>query len=204
MCGIAGILNGAGSARPLIEQLAHRGPNGIRVESGQGWSVGHARLSIIDLEGGWQPLHAAGSTIIGNGEIYNYKELYASLKQPYKPVTGSDCEAVIPLYQQLGIHDFPNMLRGMFSFVIYDRRDKSYYAVRDHVGITPLYLGYGTDGSVWIASEMKALATDCATFQPFLPGHYYSSKDGGKMVKWYNPNWGQQIIPKNKSKDGPY
>ena len=69
MCGIAGIL-GADEApeqavRSMIERLQHRGPNGIRVESGPGWAVAHARLSIIDLEGGWQPLHAAGSTVIG-------------------------------------------------------------------------------------------------------------------------------------------
>ena len=69
MCGIAGIIGGPEGARALIEKLPHRGPNGIRVESVGGHSLAHARLSIIDLEGGWQPLHAAGSTIIGNGEI---------------------------------------------------------------------------------------------------------------------------------------
>jgi asparagine synthase (glutamine-hydrolysing) len=76
----------------------------------------------------------------------------------------------------------------MFSFIIYDRTDKSFYAVRDHVGITPLYIGYGADGSIWFASEMKALATECARFEVFLPGHYYSSKQGG-MHRWYNPLW---------------
>ncbi len=78
MCGIAGVLHGPGSARPMIEALTHRGPNGVRVEDHEGLSFAHARLSIIDLEGGWQPLHAAGSTVIGNGEVYNYVELAAT------------------------------------------------------------------------------------------------------------------------------
>ena len=83
----------------------------------------------------------------------------------------------------------------MFSFIIYDRRDKSYFAVRDHVGITPLYIGYGADGSVWIASELKSIATDCARVEPFLPGHYYSSKTK-TMTSWYNPIWRSSNAPK--------
>jgi asparagine synthase (glutamine-hydrolysing) len=133
--------------------------------------------------------------VAANGEIYNYKEVYAELKTPYVPLTGSDCEAVIPLYQQMG-ENFPNLLRGMFSFIIYDRRDRSFLVVRDHVGITPLYIGWGNDGSTWIASEMKALSCDCSQFQQFLPGHIYSSKTG-QMVKWYKPNWMENMIPKN-------
>ena len=64
----------------------------------------------------------------------------------------------------------------MFSFIIYDRRDQSFYAVRDHVGITPLYIGYAADGGIWIASEMKSLASECSRFEQFPPGHFYSSK----------------------------
>jgi asparagine synthetase B (glutamine-hydrolysing) len=74
----------------------------------------------------------------------------------------------------MGIEKFAPLLRGMFSFIIFDKTDRSFYAVRDHVGITPLYIGYGADGSIWFASEMKALAQDCARFEQFLPGHYYS------------------------------
>ena len=61
MCGIAGIIGEASGAQALIDAIAHRGPNGIRVEESEKYSLAHARLSIIDLEGGWQPLHAAGS-----------------------------------------------------------------------------------------------------------------------------------------------
>jgi asparagine synthase (glutamine-hydrolysing) len=84
----------------------------------------------------------------------------------------------------------------MFSFIIYDRKDRSFCAVRDHVGITPLYIGYGADGSIWFSSEMKGLAADCARFEVFPPGHYYSSKAGNKFIRWYDPNWRHNIIPK--------
>lgn len=80
------------------------------------------------------------------------------------------------------------MLRGMFSLIIFDRRDNSFYAIRDHMGKTPLYIGYGTDGSVWLASEMKALCTECARFELFPPGHYFSSHTK-TFTQWYKPNW---------------
>ena len=80
------------------------------------------------------------------------------------------------------------MLRGMFAFIIYDRASKSFVAFRDHVGIVPLYLGYGRDGSIWVASEMKALASECARFQKFLPGHYFSSITV-QFIPWYKPQW---------------
>ena len=80
------------------------------------------------------------------------------------------------------------MLRGMFALIIYDTSDKAYYAIRDHVGINPLYIGYGADGSVWFASEMKALNSSCARFEVFPPGHFYSSKTG-TFTRWYAPDW---------------
>eukprot|EP01035_Chromulina_nebulosa_P031900 gene31900-42552_t len=148
MCGILAIF---GSSLPeaelrkkLIEcsqRLRHRGPDwsGYIVEP-NGNAIGHERLAIIDPESGAQPLVSRDRKVVvaANGEIYNYKELYAELEIPYSPLTGSDCEVVIPLYQQFGIESFPSKLRGMFSFIIYDRTDNSYFAVRDHVGITPL------------------------------------------------------------------
>lgn len=76
----------------------------------------------------------------------------------------------------------------MFSFIIYDKNDGSFSAVRDHVGITPLYMGYGDDGSIWFASELKVVADQCARFQTFLPGHYFSSKVG-TVQQWYFPLW---------------
>lgn len=136
MCGIAGVLGGMQSAGPLIAALAHRGPNGIRIEDGPGWSVGHARLSIIDLEGGWQPLHAAGSTVIGNGEIYNYVELTRDFG--LRPKTGSDFEPLLHLYANEGPAAF-GRLRGMYAFCLLGGDGRTWLA-RDPFGIKPLYL----------------------------------------------------------------
>jgi asparagine synthase (glutamine-hydrolysing) len=151
MCGIAGVLGGAGSAGPLIAALAHRGPNGIRIEDGPGWSVGHARLSIIDLEGGWQPLHAAGSTVIGNGEIYNYVELTEQFQLGSRLNTGSDFEPLLHLYGQEGQAAFAR-LRGMYAFCLMGQ-DGATWLARDPFGIKPLYLQGGK-----FASEPRALA----------------------------------------------
>src|ERR1700760_4526303 len=104
MCGIAGIIGAKDldqaevEVRRMIGTLAHRGPNGIRVERVGNAVLAHARLSIIDLEGGWQPLHAAGSTVIGNGEIYNYVELAEEFGLKDTLSTGSDFEPLLHLY----------------------------------------------------------------------------------------------------------
>src|SRR6185437_15545382 len=116
MCGIAGII-GEGSAKPMIETITHRGPDGVRVEDGDGYSLAHARLSIIDLECGWQPLHAAGSTVIGNGEIYNYVELIEEFELEERLGTGSDFEPMLHLYAQMGPAVFER-LRGMYAFCL--------------------------------------------------------------------------------------
>ena len=153
MCGIAGIIGAAEGARALIETLAHRGPNGIRVESVGGHSLAHARLSIIDLEGGWQPLHAAGSTIIGNGEIYNYLELAEEFGLKDKLSTGSDYEPLLHLYAREGEAAFAR-LRGMYAFCLIGC-DGRIWLVRDPFGIKPLYVrAHG--GAVAFASEPRA------------------------------------------------
>ncbi|WP_269714049.1 asparagine synthase (glutamine-hydrolyzing) [Caulobacter sp. NIBR2454] len=155
MCGIAGVLGDEASAAPLITTLAHRGPNGIRTEDGPGWSVGHARLSIIDLEGGWQPLHAAGGTVIGNGEIYNYVELTKEFGLADRLATGSDFEPLLHLYAQEGPKAFER-LRGMYAFCLIGGDGRT-WLVRDRFGIKPLYYTAGPDG-VRFASEPRALA----------------------------------------------
>lgn len=157
MCGIAGVLGGGDSARPMIERIAHRGPNGIRVEDGKGWSIGHARLSIIDLEGGWQPLHAAGSTIIGNGEIYNYLELTEAFGLKDRLSTGSDFEPLLHLYALEGEKAF-DRLRGMYAFCLIGGDGRT-WLVRDPFGIKPMYVQDESDGrdqGVAFASEPRA------------------------------------------------
>ena len=153
MCGIAGILHGPGSAQTLIASLAHRGPDGIRVEAILGGSLAHARLSIIDLEGGWQPLHAAGSTIIGNGEIYNYLELADEFELGGKLSTGSDFEPLLHLYALEGPAAF-RRLRGMYAFCLVGHDGRT-WLVRDPFGIKPLYV-LEHEGAVLFASEPRA------------------------------------------------
>ena len=135
MCGIAGLIGGATAAdvRPMIEALAHRGPDGVRVEAvGDGAMLAHARLSIIDLTGGWQPLHAAGSTVIGNGEIYNYVELAEAFGLKDKLATGSDFEPLLHLYAQEGPAAFER-LRGMYAFCLVGNDGRT-WLVRDRFG----------------------------------------------------------------------
>ncbi|RLO08840.1 hypothetical protein DYB28_007117 [Aphanomyces astaci] len=166
MCGIvaiyASMLNNDDLRKAILDagkKIRHRGPdwNGVRILP-KGIAIEHERLAIIDPESGAQPLVSNDGTITlaVNGEVYNYKELMATLQTPYTFKTKSDCEVIIPLYKQHGTA-FLRHLRGMFSFVLYDSAKDVLIAARDHMGITPLYYGYGADGSVWFASEMKAL-----------------------------------------------
>ncbi len=126
-------------------------------------------------------------TLAVNGEVYNYRELMAALPSPYDFKTKSDCEVIIPLYKEYG-PSFVAKLRGMFSFVLYDAANDVMLAARDHMGITPLYFGYAADGSVWFASEMKALAHECVRFDIFPPGHIWTSTTS-TFTRWYAPSW---------------
>ena len=159
MCGIAGILNGSGSARAMIEALTHRGPDGIRIEEGENRSLAHARLSIIDLEGGWQPLHAAGCTVIGNGEIYNYVELAAEHGLNGRLATGSDFEPLLHLWLEFDA-DALQLLRGMYGLCLIGS-DTHIALARDSFGIKPLYLvreaTTAREQRVAFASEPRAL-----------------------------------------------
>ncbi|KMZ58872.1 hypothetical protein ZOSMA_72G00340 [Zostera marina] len=99
----------------------------------------------------------------------------------------------------LSPEDFVDMLDGVFSFVLLNTRDNSFFVARDAVGVTSLYIGWGIDGtptarSVWISSEMKGLNDNCEHFQIFPPGNLYSSKTGG-FRRWYNPSWFSEMVP---------
>ncbi|KAL9241535.1 hypothetical protein vseg_015639 [Gypsophila vaccaria] len=178
----------------LSRRLRHRGPDWSGLHCHENCYLAHQRLAIVDPTSGDQPLYNEDKTIIVtvNGEIYNHKILREKLHS-HQFRTGSDCEVIAHLYEEHG-EEFVDMLDGMFSFVLLDTRDKSFIAARDGVGITPLYMGWGLDGSVWFASEMKALSDDCEQFIAFPPGHIYSSKQGG-LRRWYNPPWFSEQIP---------
>jgi len=152
MCGIAGQLGGEDpAAEPMIRALAHRGPDGVRLEQIAGAALAHARLSIIDLEGGWQPLHAAGGTVVGNGEIYNYLELAA--EHGLSPATGSDFEPLLHLYAREGERAFAR-LRGMYGLCLIGADGRAWLA-RDPFGIKPLYIMEHAGGLAF-ASEPRA------------------------------------------------
>jgi asparagine synthase (glutamine-hydrolysing) len=137
----------------MIEALTHRGPDGVRVEETPGAAFAHARLSIIDLEGGWQPLHAAGSTVIGNGEIYNYLELSRDHQLTDVLTTGSDFEPLLHLYAREGEAAFQR-LRGMYAFCFIGHDGRAFLA-RDPFGIKPLYI-MEHSGGLAFASEPRA------------------------------------------------
>jgi asparagine synthase (glutamine-hydrolysing) len=216
MCGIFAIFSSSlpesDLRRELImcsQKLRHRGPDwsGYKIieadpsmDRPHAHGIGHERLAIMDPESGSQPLVSRDGHIIvaANGEIYNYKELYHELKKPYTPMTGSDCEVILPLYDEHGpTSEMISNFRGMFSFILYDRSLDLYFVARDHMGITPLYIGWGNDGSVYVASEMKSLVGECNKFQCFPPGHFYCSKGdkAGQFQRWYTPNWAPEMLP---------
>ncbi len=157
MCGIAGVLAGGPKApaatKAMAAALTHRGPDGIRLEDRTGAALAHARLSIIDLEGGWQPLHAAGSTVIGNGEIYNYLELARDFGLKGELATGSDFEPLLHIYGKEGEAAFER-LRGMYALCLIGADGKNWLA-RDPFGIKPLYI-MEHDGGLAFASEPRA------------------------------------------------
>lgn len=201
MCGILAVLGVADNSQAkrsriieLSRRLRHRGPDWSGLHHHGDCYLAHQRLAIVDPASGDQPLYNEDKTVIVtvNGEIYNHKELREKLKS-HVFRTGSDCEVIAHLYEEYG-EEFVNMLDGMFSFVLLDTRDNSFIAARDSIGITPLYIGWGLDGSTWFASEMKALSDDCERFMSFLPGHIYSSKTG-ELRRWYNPPWFAETIP---------
>ncbi|KAJ7525344.1 hypothetical protein O6H91_17G046600 [Diphasiastrum complanatum] len=199
MCGILALLHCQNTSRArvleLSRRLRHRGPDWSGLFHHDNFYLAHERLAIVDPASGDQPLYNEDKDIVVavNGEIYNHESLKASMKRPHKYHTQSDCEVIAHLYEDIG-EEVVQLLDGMFSFVLLDTRDNSFIAARDPIGITPLYLGWGIDGSVWFASEMKALKDDCERFEIFPPGHIYSSKAGG-LRRWYNPPWFSEAIP---------
>lgn len=165
MCGIAGIWNYR-TGRPadpsrlvaMTRLIAHRGPDGEGYYWGPGPGLGHRRLSIIDLEGGRQPMCNEDGTIwvVFNGEIYNYPELREQLlRRGHKFVSRSDTEAIVHLYEDMGEECFSE-LRGMFAIALWDAPNQRLILARDRIGIKPLFYGLGHEGIVF-GSELKCI-----------------------------------------------
>jgi asparagine synthase (glutamine-hydrolysing) len=165
MCGIAGFFDPS-LAEPeararldaMLRLIAHRGPDGAGTHFADGLALGMRRLSIIDLEGGWQPVWNEDHTIgiVFNGEIYNYLELTAELTAAdHYFRTHSDTEVLVHLYEECGLEMFER-LRGMFAFAILDTRQNRLLLARDHFGQKPLYYTRSGDRLAF-ASELKCL-----------------------------------------------
>ena len=213
MCGIVAIFNIRQQSHELREKalkmsqkIRHRGPDWSGIYCGGSAILAHERLSIVDPESGRQPLFSPDrkQVLAVNGEIYNHQEIRRRFAGQYDFQTGSDCEVVLSLYRSLTPNPSPvgegnfvthekicsmlEQLNGIFAFALYDEERDAFLIARDPIGVIPLYIGYDSDGTVYVASELKALEGQCERYEPFLPGHYYWSKDPG-MKRYYQRDW---------------
>lgn len=196
MCGIACIFNIKQQtpelrqkALTMAKRIRHRGPDWSGIYCGGSAILAHERLSIVDPQSGGQPLYSPDrkQVLAVNGEIYNHREIRAEFAGQYEFQTGSDCEVILALYRRYGT-DFIERLNGIFAFALYDEERDEFLIARDPIGVIPLYIGRDADGTVYCASELKALEGFCDEYEPFLPGHYYWSREG-KMKPWYHRDW---------------
>ena len=233
MCGICGTLNltkphkiDVDLLKRMTSAISHRGPDEFGIYKGSDIGMAHARLSIIDLKGGQQPMHNEDRTlwIVFNGEIFNYIELKEELlKKGHKFYTKTDTEVLIHLYEEKG-EEFLNELNGQFAFAIWDSKAKRLMLARDRLGIRPLFYT-AVDGSLLFASEVKAIFLDervereldiygldqlftfWATIAPrtafkdiseLAPAHYLIAEKGSIAVKRY---WEPDFYSESDSRD---
>ena len=175
MCGIAGILNLSDHSAPaendlrrMIRMLHHRGPDDYGYYTDGVIGLAHARLSIIDIAGGHQPIHDTDKNtwVVFNGEIFNYIELRAELiKDGFVFYTQSDTEVIVHLYKKYGL-DFVNHLNGQFAIALWDKTRKRLVLARDRVGIDPLFY-YKEGNRFYFGSEVKSILP-CMSQSPSL------------------------------------
>jgi len=168
MCGIAGLFHlttpkpvDPSRVERMCDAMVHRGPDGAGVWTVPGVGLGHRRLSIIDLAGSPQPMHAADgrAVIVFNGEIYNYRELRTELAARGAVFrTDGDTEVILAAWQQWGPACL-SRLNGMFAFALYDLAQRTLFLARDRLGVKPLHYAALSDGSLAFASELKGLLT---------------------------------------------
>ena len=180
MCSIMGYCSRSAAFDVFMkgfEKTISRGPDDTRVvETGDGL-LGFHRLSIMGLTpSGMQPFQYGNSYVVCNGEIYGFEKLKEELSVKYTFESESDCEILLPLYQEYGTDMF-DMIDAEFACIIYDGEE--FIAARDPIGIRPLYYGYDKEGAVIFASEAKNLVGLAEKIMPFPPGHYYK---GGQFI----------------------
>ena len=196
MCSIFAILDiqsDATAMRSLALEMSklmrHRGPDWSGIYADDYAVLAHERLAIVDVDHGAQPLLSEDESVVlaVNGEIYNHKELKAKLGDKYSYSTHSDCEVILALYQEYGTK-FLDMLNGIFAFVLYDKKLRTWLIGRDHMGIIPLYTGFDAAGNFFVSSEMKALTPVCKTVSEFKPGQYQFGEDEAP-TRYYERDW---------------
>ena len=173
----------------MAKKIRHRGPDWSGIYCGGSTILAHERLSIVDPQSGRQPLFSPDGKVVlaVNGEIYNHRDIRRRYENKYEFQTGSDCEVILALYKDKGM-DFLEDLSGIFAFALYDSEKDVFMIARDQIGVIPLYIGRDNDGKVYCASELKALEGFCDSYEPFLPGHYYDSRDR-QLKRWYTRDW---------------
>ena len=183
MCGIAGATAPRGdTVARMLDAMGHRGPDDRGLWVGD-LTLGHRRLSIIDVAGGHQPMANEDGTVrvVFNGEIYNYRELREELAaRGHRFRTTSDTEVLVHLYEEEG----PGLVRrlyGMFAFAL--ATPDGLVLARDPLGVKPLYVGRDASGTLLFASEIGALLPHVETLAEFPPGHYWTPRDG--FVRYY-------------------
>ena len=219
MCGIVGIFQLKEQtsqlrqkALSMSQKLRHRGPDWSGIWCGGSAILAHERLSIVDPESGKQPLFSPdGKQVLAvNGEIYNHQEIRKQFAGRYEFQTGSDCEVILALYREWrtsltstdsdAFPPFLERISGIFAFALYDHENDEFLIARDPIGVIPLYIGYDADGTIYVASELKALEGQCERYEPFLPGHYYWSKNPG-IKRYYQRDWMEYDAVKNNGSD---
>ena len=217
MCGIVSIFRIKEQSEQLRHQalemsrrIRHRGPDWSGIWCGGSAILAHERLSIVDPQSGGQPLFSEDrlQVLAVNGEIYNHQAIRREYDGRYTFSTGSDCEVILALYRDAvraggSQEDFIRMLErlnGIFAFALYDAERDEYLVARDPIGVIPLYIGKDNEGHICVASELKALEGICTEYEPFLPGHFLSSRSG-HIERWYTRDWFKYEAVKDNKAD---
>jgi asparagine synthase (glutamine-hydrolysing) len=234
MCGIAGIFHqdpsrpvDRNTLRGMTDTLSHRGPDGAGYYEDGNIGLGHRRLAIIDLATGSQPMYSSDRSVVlvFNGEIYNYVELRAELRNlGHAFVTTSDTEVIIAAYRQWGF-DCQRKFNGMWAFALWDSRRKQLFLSRDRIGEKPLHYSV-KDGTFVFGSEIKSILAYSSDYKPatellniylslgyvpapytfyrgisrLLPGHYLIIGDGRVEDRTY---WDLPAITESDMRSDP-